>query len=166
MIDWRPDRRLVKRGGVALVALFAVVQLVPYGWQHPNPAVVQDAPWPGTEGAEIARSACYDCHSNETRWPLYTWVAPVSWVIRNSVEEGRHELNFSVWPEVSAHDLDESIETVLEGEMPPREYTLLHPSAKLDDGERAVLVDALREMDAPLRRRGGDDGREDDDDDD
>ena len=60
--------RLVQVGVVA----FLLIQLVPYGWTKSNPPVVQDAPWPDEATAQLARDACYDCHSNETEWPAYS----------------------------------------------------------------------------------------------
>ncbi len=140
-------RRLLRSrlGTVALVlgVTFLAMQLVPYGWRHPNPPVRLDAPWPSEESARLARVACYDCHSNETRWPLYSYVAPMSWLVRRDVENGRDELNFSEWDR-DADEADDAIETLLDRSMPPRQYTLVHRDASLDDRERAILVDALR----------------------
>lgn len=132
---------------VALVsgATFLAIQLVPLGRDRSNPPVVDDAPWPSSASAELARAACYDCHSNETRWPVYAHVAPVSWLVIGDVRVGRDELNFSVWGE---HDgeADDAAEAVAEGSMPPARYTRLHPDAALDAAERQLLVDALLAM--------------------
>ena len=89
-------RRLLLTG----VAVFLGIQLVPYGWWHENPPVVAAAVWPDRTSEQLARAACYDCHSNETRWPLYSYVAPMSWLVRRDVESGRDELNFSDWDTV------------------------------------------------------------------
>ena len=139
-------RRVLLRIGLAGVALFALLQLVPYGWWHENPTVVADAPWPDAATAELARDACYDCHSNETDWPFYSYIAPMSWLVRQDVEQGRDELNFSRWDadDNEAHDAAEAIE---EGEMPPSRYTRLHPDADLSEEEEAQLVAALEAMD-------------------
>jgi hypothetical protein len=153
-----PRRRRLPRWLVrtALVAggLFAVIQLVPYGWRHPNPPVVQDAPWPDGESAAIARESCYDCHSNETDWPVYSYVAPMSWLVRRDVEEGRDELNFSRWDR-DAGEADDAADAVADGSMPPTQYTLIHRGASLTDAEVDVLVMALEAMD-------DDDGDDDD----
>jgi hypothetical protein len=141
--------------GLGLV--FLALQLVPYGWWHENPPVVGDAPWPSAEAAGLARAACYDCHSNETAWPLYSWVAPMSWLVRRDVEGGRDELNFSTWSDDP--DADDAAEAVADRSMPPREYTWMHPDARLSDDERALLVAALTAMDeggVRGRGRGGD----------
>jgi hypothetical protein len=134
---------------IALAALgtFLLMQAVPYGWWHKNPPVVQDAPWPDAESARIARESCYDCHSNETDWPVYSYVAPMSWLVRRDVEDGRDELNFSDWGRDDG-EADDAVESVLDGDMPPSRYTRLHPGAELDADELQVLVAALRELDA------------------
>ena len=138
-----------------LGAVFVAIQLVPYGWWHSNPPVVDDAPWPSAEAANLARAACYDCHSNETDWPVYSYVAPMSWLVRRDVESGRDELNFSTWRDDP--DADDAADTVADRSMPPREFTWLHPGARLSAEERDRLVAALTAMD--------DGGRDEDDDD-
>ncbi|WCO67614.1 heme-binding domain-containing protein [Iamia majanohamensis] len=143
-------RRVVLVGGGVVVAAFLAIQLVPYGWSHPNPPVVRDAPWPDEESAAIARTSCYDCHSNETDWPAYSYVAPMSWLVRSDVEEGRDELNLSDW-DADADEADDAAEEVEEGSMPPSQYTRIHRDARLTDDERATLVAALEQM-------AGDDG--------
>lgn len=139
--------------------MVVAIQFVPYGWWHDNPAVVQDAPWPDERSASIARTSCYSCHSNETDWPVYSYVAPMSWLVRSDVEEGRSEFNFSDWPEF-ADEVDDAIEVIEDGEMPLSQYTLLHPSAKLSAEESATLIAALLQMsgeDHDDRSGGGDD---------
>ena len=128
------------------VVLLAAIQLVPYGWQRPNPPVVRDAPWPSARSREIAVQSCYACHSNETQWPAYSYVAPMSWLVRRDVEEGRDDLNFSTWDD-DAGEADDAAESVLDGSMPPLRYVLAHPRAQLTDEESRVLVEALRTMD-------------------
>jgi hypothetical protein len=118
--------------------------------------VTQDAPWPDGRGRELATAACYDCHSNQTRWPPQSYVAPFSWLLTRDVEQGRAELNFSTWDEDDG-GADDAAEAVAEGSMPPRRYLLVHPDAALSDAERQVLVDALEAMD---RDRGGGDGED------
>jgi hypothetical protein len=139
---WR-RRGLVAAAVVTLV--FVGIQFVPYGWSHSNPPVRRDAPWPDAASARIARESCYSCHSNETKWPVYSYVAPMSWLVRRDVDAGRDELNFSTWPDDDG-ELDDAIEQIDEGVMPPSTYTRLHPGARLSDEERRQLVDALREM--------------------
>jgi len=128
-----------------LVVAFVAIQFVPYGWWHDNPPVVQDAPWPNDRARQIARQSCYACHSNETEWPLYSYVAPMSWLVRADVEDGRDELNFSDWTEFSDESGD-AIDVIALGEMPPDRYTLVHRSASLSDEEADILIDALVQM--------------------
>ena len=146
---WR--RRVLWALGAVLVLLVAI-QFVPYGWTHSNPPVVADAPWPDERSAQIARESCYACHSNETEWPVYSYVAPMSWLVRSDVESGRDELNFSTWPDDDG-EMDDSIEEIDGGGMPPWQYTLIHRGAALSAEEQQILIDALRAMEQ--QDRGG-----------
>jgi hypothetical protein len=147
--------RVVRIVAVVAVFAFVAIQLVPYGHDHTNPKVTKDAPWPTEQAAAIARASCYDCHSNETKWPWYTNLAPASFYTVHDVKEGRDHLNFSEWdtPQRAARDLEEVIR---EGSMPPREYTILHRGASLSAAEKKTLLDAIASMDPPP---GGDRGR-------
>ena len=157
-------RRWILRAAIAVAVPFVAIQLVPYGRDHHNPTVTADAPWPSEESRSLAVAACYDCHSNETVWPWYSNVAPMSWLVQRDVDRGRDELNFSTWPRGADDDLHDSVE---EGEMPPRQYLLNHPEARLSDAEKATLVAALRGLEGEGegdssgrgrgRGRGGDD---------
>jgi hypothetical protein len=104
------------------------------------------------EIGELLRTACYDCHSNETRWPWYAHVAPASWLLARDVNEGRKHLNFSAWGKYAEGRrllaLDGIAEEVAESEMPLPPYLLLHPEADMDSSARARLIDwAHREAD-------------------
>ncbi|WP_242920344.1 heme-binding domain-containing protein [Pontibacter liquoris] len=96
----------------------------------------------------ILRESCYDCHSNTTKYPWYSNVAPVSWFLKNHIDEGRRELNFSEWGSYTAkkanHKLEEAIELVENGEMPMTSYTLLHAEAKLTKEEKEKLISWLK----------------------
>ena len=146
-------RRFLLRAGLGLLVVAVLLQLVPYGRDHTNPPVTQDAPWPDGRARELATAACYDCHSNQTRWPPQSYVAPFSWLLTRDVEQGRAELNFSTWDSDDG-EADDGAEAVAEGSMPPRRYLLVHPDANLSVAERQVLVEALEAMD---RARGGGD---------
>jgi hypothetical protein len=141
----RRHGRVVSRLGLGAAVVLAALQAVPYGWDHSNPPVVRDAPWPDATGARIARTSCYSCHSNETDWPVYSYVAPMSWLVRSDVERGRDELNFSDWDE-HADEADDAISMVERGEMPLDRYTWIHRDARLSDDERDVLIRALEQM--------------------
>ena len=112
-----------------------------------EPAGRAGRPWPDEASARLARDACYDCHSNETEWPAYSYVAPMSWLVRRDVDDGRHELNFSDWGD-DAGEADDAVESLREGSMPPSQYELMHPAARLTDDEVDRLVAALEAMDA------------------
>lgn len=125
---------------LATVAALGLLQLIPV--DRTNPPVereVQAAP----EVKAILTRACYDCHSNETVWPWYSRVAPVSWLVAWDVKEGREELNFSTWNRYDAKQrakkIKESWEEVQEGEMPPWFYVPLHGEARLSDRDRRIL---------------------------
>lgn len=138
-------RRLLLLGGAG-VAVFALLQLVPYGWTKSNPPVRAAAPWPSEEAEAIARTSCYACHSNETEWPAYSYVAPMSWLVRNDVEGGREEINFSEWDEDGADAAEDAEEEIVEGRMPLPNYRRIHRDAQLTDEEAAILIDALDQM--------------------
>ena len=111
-----------------------------------NPESPADAEYSGPPDVEaILRESCYDCHSNETKWPLYSWVAPMSWLVAKDVEKGRRELNFSEWNDLSMgrqFAKEKQIwDEVNSGEMPLQFYVLLHPSARLTAEDKAVLRD-------------------------
>jgi mono/diheme cytochrome c family protein len=127
---------------IGVLAIFALVQLVPYGRDHSNPAVVAEPQWDSPQTRELAARACFDCHSNETHWPWYSNVAPVSWLIQRDVQEGRRRLNFSEWNQ-SQRATNEIGEVISEGEMPPWFYLPLHASARLTPAEKQALVAGL-----------------------
>lgn len=148
--------RVLRVALVAGVVSFSLAPLVPYGWQHPNPPVTAEPAWPSPGAEQLARAACFDCHSNETDWPPYSYVAPMSWLVRQDVEDGRDELNFSEWDD----DADDAAEAIADGSMPPRRYRLLHPDARLSPDERRSLISAFEAMDdARDGDRDGDRGR-------
>jgi len=127
----------------AIVALVLLIQLVPYGRSHVNPAVTREPSWDQPATRDLARRACFDCHSNETQWPWYASVAPFSWYLQRHVNEARREMNFSEWdqPQREAHEAAEKVE---QGEMPLWSYLLLHPEAKLNPAEREALIGGLK----------------------
>jgi len=97
--------------------------------------------------SEMLKTTCYDCHSNETKYPWYSNVAPISWWIKNHIEEGRNELNLSEWGTFKAkrkdHKLEEMIELLEDGEMPLNEYTWTHAEAKLSTYQKTTLINWL-----------------------
>jgi mono/diheme cytochrome c family protein len=149
---------------------FLLIQFVPYGRAHDNPLVVAEPNWDSPQTRELAERACFDCHSNETDWPWYASVAPVSWLVQRDVDRGREHLNFSDWNQNHAehghegHEPEEMGKTVLEGEMPPASYLLNHSEARLTDAERAALAEGLAATAAtsPTSDDHSEDGHEED----
>lgn len=125
-----------------LVALFLVMQLVPYGRDHTNPPVISEPAWDSPRTRELAVKACFDCHSNETKWPWYSHMAPLSWVVQRHVNIGRSVLNFSEWNR-TWELAEQSASQVLRTEMPPRSYNMLHPEAHLTHQEKVDLARGL-----------------------
>lgn len=136
-------RRSIKPLLVLAVGFVLAIQLIPYGRDHDNPPVVAEPPWDSEQTRELAVVACFDCHSNETIWPWYASVAPVSWLVQRDVDRGRSKANWSEWGLDDDDDSAESAETVEEGSMPLNFYTWLHPEAKLSDSELDVLAAGL-----------------------
>lgn len=136
-------KKIIRTAILALVILFVLIQLVPYGRAHTNPPVVQEPAWDSPATRALAQRACFDCHSHETAWPWYTNVAPVSWMIQRHVDEGREKLNFSDWGNSRERELDEIAEVILEGEMPLPNYLPMHPEARLTPAEKQALIDGL-----------------------
>lgn len=127
-----------------LAAAFLLIQIVPYGRAHENPPVMSEPKWDSPQTRELAQRACFDCHSNETTWPWYSNIAPVSWLVQHDVDEGRQYLNFSEWGQGGeGEETEELSEVVSEGEMPIRNYLITHPEARLTTIERAALADGL-----------------------
>jgi hypothetical protein len=140
-------KKWIVRIGGALVAALAAIQLVPV--ERTNPQVESDAPV-AAELKTVLKRSCYDCHSNETVWPWYSRVAPVSWLVANDVKEGRKEVNFSVWNQYGdnrkARKLKEVVEQVEGGKMPQWYYVFLHPEAKLSANEKELIVRWARRL--------------------
>ena len=149
-------RRILKYIGIA-IAGFLLIQLVPYGRSHTNPPITAEAQWPSPQARALAQRACFDCHSNETVWPWYSNVAPMSWLIQHDVEEGRGTINLSEWgatPVIRSEgergqrqaDAQEITEVILRGQMPPDQYLILHPNADLSPAERQQLAQGFQSM--------------------
>jgi hypothetical protein len=128
------------------LGLLALIQLVPYGRDHAAPPAGRPVAWDSPRTLALARRACFDCHSNETRWPWYSSFAPVSWKLQRHVDEGRGKLDFTAFDpsrEPMAEAAGEAQESVTTGEMPPRDYLLMHPEARLTPAEKQELASGL-----------------------
>ena len=131
-------------GGVVVVCLAIGIQLIPYGHDHTNPAVQAEPNWDSPRTKELAQRACFDCHSNETVWPWYSNIAPVSWLVYRDVQEGRQRMNLSEWNHQQRGDSEEATELLLSGEMPPAIFLPMHPEARLTEAEKQELAQGLQ----------------------
>lgn len=132
---------LIIVGGILL--LFLVFQFIPYGHNHTNPPVLAEPQWDSPQTRALFYRACGDCHSNETTWPWYSNIAPISWLVLHDVEGGRSRFNVSEWGTSKDMEIDEISEVILEGEMPPAVYLPMHPSARLSPEEKNALIQGL-----------------------
>jgi hypothetical protein len=131
-----------KRIALLLLAVLVLIQYVPVSTT--NPPVTRDAHWNSPATRALAKRACFDCHSNETRWPWYARIAPASFLMANQVTDGRRDLNFSEWDKPQRSRMDDVQREVDNGDMPSWDYVLLHPEAKLSAAEKARLIDGLK----------------------
>lgn len=116
-----------------------LIQIVPFGHSHTNPPRTGEPEWNAPQTVALMRRACFDCHSNETVWPWYSNLAPVSWLVQRDVNSGRRHLNFSEWNRPQRHAKDVA-EQLREGEMPPWFYLPMHPAARLSAAEKDALI--------------------------
>ena len=131
----------------ALVVVFALAQLAQP--ERTNPPVgaghdVSASNPPPPEIASLLHAACYDCHSFETKWPWYSRVAPMSWLVASDVRNGRARMNFSDWPhehpDWAARRWENISDELDYKEMPPAKYTMMHPEARLTDAQRQKII--------------------------
>ena len=135
---------------LAPLGVLLAIQLIQPDQTNPpvNPALearqVLQVP---AEVQNTLKEACYDCHSNETQYPWYSQVAPVSWWLNAHIKEGREHLNFSTIGALSANDraevIGEAAEAVQEAEMPLKSYTWTHLAARLSAEQRSALANWL-----------------------
>ncbi len=145
-----------KRAKYALWAVAAVALAIQFiRPERTNPPVDPASTFeavarPSPQLAAIVQRACRDCHSHDTSWPWYSRIAPASWLVADDVRRGRAHLNFSQWrflsPEMSRIRLAEACREVKTKEMPPWQYRLLHPGARLSDADIQAFCDAAERM--------------------
>lgn len=133
---------------IALIGAFLLLQF--FQIDKTNPPVDQNSDFLTLKKtpenvAQLIKSACYDCHSNETVYPWYAKVQPFGWFLKDHIDEGRRELNFSTFasyePRRQAKKLDEAAEQIENGGMPLESYTLIHKEAKLTAEQKKLLTD-------------------------
>jgi hypothetical protein len=129
--------------GLWAAAGLLLIQAVPYGRDHANPPVSGEPRWSEPRVRELFFRTCGDCHSNETRWPWYSHVAPASWLVQRDVDEARAHFDVSEWGR-ARNAGDEAAEELEDGEMPPWFYLPLHAEARLSEAERGELIAGLK----------------------
>lgn len=125
---------------ILIILVLIGIQFVPVS--KTNPPVTGEIRAPENV-MQILKTSCYDCHSNEVKWPWYSNIAPASWLVAYDVNEARDHLNFSKWQSYSAEDKSEDIEEIWEeveeDHMPLWYYLILHSEAKLSDQDKEVI---------------------------
>jgi hypothetical protein len=135
-------------GGILLVLLvgWGLAQIFTFTRPiYDNPPVGQEPNWDSPETRALAERACFDCHSNETVWPWYSYAFPMSEMIQQDVKKGREVLNFSEWAadQTETVDTETIVESISKDEMPLPYYLILHPEAQLTDIEQGQLINGL-----------------------
>lgn len=139
-----PDKKMMLTAAITAVVILFAIQAIPYGKAHSNPPVVKEPAWDSPTTRALVKRVCFDCHSNETVWPGYSKIAPISWLVQYDVDEGREELNFSDW--IGTKEGEQAakiIKQINKGEMPPLQYLPTHPEAKLSPAEKESLLKGL-----------------------
>lgn len=142
--------KVFKWFGLVLVAFLIVGQF--FRIDKVNPEIVEERQFDVIEEVPASvmatlRTSCYDCHSNESKYPWYSNVAPISWMVAKHIKDGRAELNFSEWGKYASdkrgQKMEEAIEEIKEGEMPMKTYVLMHADAKLTEPAQTELFSAF-----------------------
>ena len=133
-------KKFLKITSLVIIVVFLGIQLVPV--DRTNPPTIADTQIP-EEVKAILKPKCYDCHSNESTWPWYSYVAPLSWWIADHVHEGRREVNYSLWDTYSEdkqeQKLEETYDEILDEFMPLESYLITHPDAKVTEDELDII---------------------------
>ena len=138
-------RKLALMVAITVVAMFVVIQFKVAPLTNPPSKGDLSAP---PEVEAILKRSCFDCHSNQTKWPWYSHVAPISWMVVRHVELGRKEMNFSEWgayfPGTRKRKLQWMQRALHEEVMPLWSYRMMHPNARLSDNDRARLLEWIQ----------------------
>lgn len=140
----RRNSRIILYVVIVLIVIFGLMQVVRFIVPHfklDNPPVTYTVNWDSPETEQLWNTACADCHSNETVYPWYSYVAPVGWFVAHHTHEGRENLNISTGHHI---EVDEMLEEIKEGKMPLSSYTLIHTDARLSESETEALVSGLQ----------------------
>jgi mono/diheme cytochrome c family protein len=131
------------RISIIVLAALVVANVGPWFLQT-NPPVQREPQWDSPQTRALAQRACFDCHSNETTWPVYARLAPISWLVTFDVLNGRRHLNFSEWGVRRREGDNETTRVIERGSMPPASYLTQHPEASLSADEKQQLIQGLQ----------------------
>lgn len=143
---------------IVLLVAFVIIQF--FRIDKTNPA-----PTPGMDflnikntpesTAKLIKNGCYDCHSNESKYPWYSNIQPIAWFLKKHIDDGRKELNFSTFatyePKRQAHKLQEAAEMIENGAMPLESYILMHPEAKFTEAQKKEIIDYFNSIESEIR---------------
>jgi len=121
---------------------FGAIQFIPSSFSRNNPPVTGEPKWDSPQTRSAFFTSCADCHSNESKFPWYSTIAPVSWMIESDIKEGRKHFNISEWDR-SERGGDDAAEQVQKGAMPIGPYLFMHPETNLNVKEKKVFVEGL-----------------------
>ncbi|MDD2357825.1 MAG: heme-binding domain-containing protein [Thiovulaceae bacterium] len=134
----------MKKKILAVLAVAAIaIQFIPYGKDHTNPPVMSEPQWDSLQTKELFKNTCANCHSNQTTYPWYSSIAPVSWLVERDVTEGREHFNVSMLGIQKKNKVKDAAKELREGEMPPIFYLPTHPEARLSDTQKQDLINGL-----------------------
>ena len=143
----------MKKVIVVLLVAFIIIQFFPIDKTNPPPTPGMDflrIKKSSPKIASLISTSCYDCHSNESKYPWYSDIAPSSWLLKNHINEGRKHLNFSTFatyePKRQVHKLEECIEMIEKEEMPLDSYYLGHQDAKFTTEQRQELIKYFKKV--------------------
>jgi len=146
-------KKIIKKTAIVLFVIFLIIQFIPTKINQSTEILSTDF----TKRYEVPnniqtmlKTSCYDCHSNNTKYPWYNKIQPVAWFLENHIKEAKEELNFSEFgsysPKKQNHKLDEIIDEVKEGKMPLKSYKIMHSDAKFSDKERKEFLEYFNKL--------------------
>jgi hypothetical protein len=148
-MEKRMKRLSPRTFSIGFFGLLVAIQLIPVWLWQTNPPTQSQLTWSDPQTRTLVQRACYDCHSNQTTWPWYSKVAPVSWLVTWDTVRGRNHLNFDNWnaqvqrePSRLARQVEREVSS---GDMPPSYYLWMHPNAKLTPQEQQQLIQGLQQ---------------------
>lgn len=147
-------KKILKWGFLILLVAFIVIQFINRPDKVSSAEITNDditkklAVPENVQG--IMKRACYDCHSNQTKWPWYSNIAPASWLVADDIKEGRKKMNFSEWGKIPESKrqlrLENICEEVQEGKMPLPKYLIMHKEAELTQADKEVLCNWVKSV--------------------